>query len=992
MIPLSSLPPVGGFLAPKHAFRSVMLTLFSLALPVFGATTPPIVEGFNSGVPTDWTVKNQSSPLGTNTWAQGDPNSGGGSFIARSGANNSYVAADYNSGASVATISNWLISPQRTFNNGDVISFYTRTKNAQDAYADRLELRLSQNGASLNVGSTDTSVGDFGWLLLSVNPTLSPTGYPTAWTKYTVTVAGLSGPTAGRFALRYFVTDGGPQGSNSNYVAIDDLVYSPVGQPTLGTATVSQITESHAGLNVYVVGNGGSAVTEQGVVYAQTFINNNPQIGGTGVSQRTFPPEFDSFQILAESLSPNTSYTFKAFATNASGTAYSAPVTFTTLKAMEPDIEIAKGDASPLSTEVVAWGYNGSGQTNVPFDLFDASSLATGDYHSAAVRPDGTIATWGSTSYGQSTLPPGLANVVAVSEGWLHSVALTADGHVYAWGTNTNHQTEVPAGLEGVIAIAAGYDFSLALKTDGTVVAWGGNGFGQTTVPDGLSGVTAIAASRYVAVALRNDGSVIGWGYVPPGMPEGLTGVQAIAAGDGHVLALMPNGTVIAWGTTSAATVPEGLSDVVSVAAGSSNSFAIKRDGSVVAWGTGSYGNLDLPAGLNGVTRIATGATHTLATRRAILFHSQPLPGDSTTLTFSIQNVGRVPLDVTSVSLVGGNVDDFSLTQPSATSIADGSGQTFTVTFAPTYGGRRTTTLQVLSNDPDEPNLDVAVIGYAIATPPAITSPSITQLTATSATANADVTADGGSEIVERGFVYSTSYSNSMTTLNGPGAVKVVVSGTTGPYSAALSGLTPGTTYYYRPFASTSYTTAYSANSSPLFFTTPALTPPDIRVNPPTGRYFGQVERETTTAPTTFVIDNVGGTDLHISSISITGTNADSYSITSGGGASTIAPAGQGSVAVTFTPLTTGYLSATLTITSDDPDQSSYTLTLGGTGQSVPALTNPAATNPTETSATLGAHLESDGNSTITEIGFIVSTTAANPNPTLGGTGVLKYL
>ena len=39
-------------------------------------------------------------------------------------------------------------------------------------FADRLELRLSTNGASTNVGTTTTSVGDFTTLLLTVNPLL----------------------------------------------------------------------------------------------------------------------------------------------------------------------------------------------------------------------------------------------------------------------------------------------------------------------------------------------------------------------------------------------------------------------------------------------------------------------------------------------------------------------------------------------------------------------------------------------------------------------------------------------------------------------------------------------------------------------------------------------------------------------------------------------------------------------------------------------------
>lgn len=62
---------------------------------------------------------------------------------------------------------------------------------------------MSLNGASTNAGTTETSVGDFSTLLLDINPTLVPSGYPNAWTQYTVTISGVPTPTSGRLAFRY---------------------------------------------------------------------------------------------------------------------------------------------------------------------------------------------------------------------------------------------------------------------------------------------------------------------------------------------------------------------------------------------------------------------------------------------------------------------------------------------------------------------------------------------------------------------------------------------------------------------------------------------------------------------------------------------------------------------------------------------------------------------------------------------------------------------
>ena len=76
-----------------------------------------------------------------------------------------------------------------------------------------------------------------------------------------------------------------------------------------------------------------------------------------------------------------------------------------------------------------------------------------------------------------------------------------------------------------------------------------------------------------------------------------------------------------------------------------------------------------------------------------------------------------------------------------------------------------------------------------------------------------NVTSDGGATVTERGICWGTS--TNPTTSNS----KTVVSGTTGSYSASLTGLKSNTTYYVRAYAINSEGTAYGANES---FTTPA--------------------------------------------------------------------------------------------------------------------------------------------------------------------------
>jgi hypothetical protein len=191
------------------------------------------VENFDNIInlaSNDWHVINHSQTIGISSWSQG--NTIFYSFDAYNGDPESYIAADYNSSTGHNAISDWLIAPNRIFNNGDTIRFFTRRPTGI-GFPDRMQVRFSSNGASLDVGATYLDTGDFTTLLLDINPNLVDGGYPESWTEETLILSGLPGPTSGRFAFRYFIpVDGGPNGSNSKRVGIDSVVYAPVGANT----------------------------------------------------------------------------------------------------------------------------------------------------------------------------------------------------------------------------------------------------------------------------------------------------------------------------------------------------------------------------------------------------------------------------------------------------------------------------------------------------------------------------------------------------------------------------------------------------------------------------------------------------------------------------------------------------------------------------------------------------------------------------------------
>ena len=164
---------------------------------------------------------NHSTTIGTTGWFQGND----AVFPAHQGTlPNSYIGANFNNTTGTNTISNWLLTPAIELANGVPLTFWTRTSTA-NPFPDRLQVRMSTAGNSSNVGTTATDVGVFTTLLLDINPTYTVGGYPEVWTQMTVTVTGVPSPTLGRLAFRDFVENGGPTGTNSNYIGIDTVSY-----------------------------------------------------------------------------------------------------------------------------------------------------------------------------------------------------------------------------------------------------------------------------------------------------------------------------------------------------------------------------------------------------------------------------------------------------------------------------------------------------------------------------------------------------------------------------------------------------------------------------------------------------------------------------------------------------------------------------------------------------------------------------------------------
>ncbi|MCA9974612.1 MAG: choice-of-anchor J domain-containing protein, partial [Anaerolineales bacterium] len=225
-----------------------------------------------------WAFQNNSDPLGTIDWFQGNDTV----FVAHSGVISSYIATNFNNTSGTGTISNWMMTPELNLSNGDTLSFWTRTTTGS-TWPDRLQVRLSTAGSSTNVGAGANDVGDFTTLLLDINETLTVGGFPEDWTQFTVTLSDIPAGATGRLALHYYVANGGPTGSNSNYIGIDTLEYtmaqvcdSPADIPWVSVSPLTGTTTAGTSSLVDVTFDSASLAT--GVYTGTLCVNSNDAV------------------------------------------------------------------------------------------------------------------------------------------------------------------------------------------------------------------------------------------------------------------------------------------------------------------------------------------------------------------------------------------------------------------------------------------------------------------------------------------------------------------------------------------------------------------------------------------------------------------------------------------------------------------------------------------------------------------------------------------
>jgi hypothetical protein len=196
----------------------------------------------------------------------------------------------------------------------------------------------------------------------------------------------------------------------------------------------------------------------------------------------------------------------------------------------------------------------------------------------------------------------------------------------------------------------------------------------------------------------------------------------------------------------------------------------------------------------------------------------------------------------------------------------------------------------------------------------------------------------------------SANLSVSATTITGADASQFSIQSGGGSFTLAPAG-TRNLIVRFTPTSAGGKSAALSISSNdpdenPLVVSLSGIgTVPDISSNPTSWNY-GAINVGNH-SDKTFVIKNDGTANLNVTATILGGTNASESSIQSGGGAFTLAPAATQNIIIRFAPTSAGSKSASLSISSNDPDENPFVVLLSGSGVAVAGIPiNPVTTTP----------------------------------------------
>jgi hypothetical protein len=534
-----------------------------------------------------------------------------------------------------------------------------------------------------------------------------------------------------------------------------------------------------------------------------------------------------TFTSTITSLTSGTTYYYRAYATNGNGTAYGAQLSLTTLPNL-PTVTTTSASSVTLTSAVTGGNVTSSG---------GGSITARGVCY--ATTPNPTISNF-FTSNGTGT-GSFTSNLTGLTQNTIYYVRAYATN---AAGTNYGSQISFSTSSTTIPTVTtttiSNIDYNSALSggnvtSDGnsTVtskgVCWStslnpslsdnftNDGAGTGSFNSQITGLTAGTTYYVRSYAVNGIGTAYGSnvsfnttpGVIPTITSDNVTNVTNNNASVTYTIVSAGGGTLseagFVWSTSSTPTTSNNivggpcatespcdpgqytLNFVASLSPSTTyyiRAYAINEFGttygSQLSFTTlADFASLTTTA-ISGITSVSATSGGTILgnggasiTSRGVCWSTSPAPTTSNNITVDGSGNGSFTSNIT--GLVSGTLYYVRAYATNSTGTAYGNQVTFT-----------TTTVSL----------------------PTLTTSSITSITSTTASGGGNVTSDGGSSVTARGVCWSTNQNptiNDSKTTNGSG---------TGVFTSSLTGLSAGTTYYVRSYATTVNGTSYGLQVS----------------------------------------------------------------------------------------------------------------------------------------------------------------------------------
>jgi uncharacterized protein (TIGR02145 family) len=688
----------------------------------------------------------------------------------------------------------------------------------------------SNGGATVTVSGiiwSTTSTPTIGLSTKTTNGALTGT--------YTSSITGLA--PAALYYVRAYATNsiGTAYGPQINFTTLAIA-------PTISaTASAISITSSTATIGGTITADGGAAVTARGVVYGTTTGSATFSVtSGTGTG---------TYTIGLTGLSPATTYYVRSFATNSVGTVYGTEKSFST-------IAVAPSLTTTAASSITKYAASAGGTiTSNGGSTITASGICWSTTATPTISDSKT--TDGTTS---GTFTSSITGLTAGTTYYVRAYATNAIGTSY--GANESFTTISPPPVQTAVLIGTQVwtdkNLNVANYRNGDAITYAANSTQWVA-----ANTAGVGAYTYLKFASGDGGATYGklYNWYAVNDPRGLapTGYHIPTLTEWRTLkSTKPDIKTLKSTTSDWEGTFSNVNNNITVAShpnystyngNNSSGFNALPGGSVFNTGTnGNYGSASFWTATQDASNplraewtyfhqsgLLIGseccATENIQTGMSVRLvkDNNTIETASTTPTLSVTTTAT---SITSNSaILGGNITDEGATQVSARGLEYGTttgSSTFNVTIG-SGAGTFTSTITGLTQGATyfvrsfATNVQGTSYGTETSfttqtTPTVSVTATPTSITTTSAIGGGTISSTGGATITTSGLVWGASTNPEITL-----TTKTTDGTASGTFTSSITGLSQGTTYYVRAYATNYLGTSYGPNIIFTTITTPTV-------------------------------------------------------------------------------------------------------------------------------------------------------------------------